>query len=285
MREFKHIISFSGGMGSFAEAVSCVEKYGKEKVLLLFADTLMEDEDLYRFLDETVSFLGCEFERICYGKTPWELFEAKRFVGGSKKDLCSEELKRNFIKNWLIKEFGYWKQENCLDYIGNIQTNSCGVPITKGVLYINAEVHLGIDYTEEHRIRETKERVKPWIYRSTLVEDGRFIPKDFSLRFGIEPPRLYKMGFSHNNCGGFCVKAGLGHFKNLYEKLPERYKEHEETEIRLKTTLNTKPFLKKRISGQPVRYITMKEYREEFLEKGKAEEDKFDIGGCACALP
>lgn len=25
---------------------------------------------------------------------------------------------------------------------------------------------------------------------------------------GIEPPRLYAMGFAHNNCGGFCCRAG-----------------------------------------------------------------------------
>jgi PP-loop superfamily ATP-utilizing enzyme len=64
----KHIVSFSGGMGSFAEAKSCVDKYGKENVLLLFSDTLMEDEDLYRFLMETVAFLDCELA-VWYKKT------------------------------------------------------------------------------------------------------------------------------------------------------------------------------------------------------------------------
>ena len=47
---------------------------------------------------------------------------------------------------------------------------------------------------------------------------------------GIETPRLYKLGFMHNNCGGFCFKAGMGHFKLLLEKMPERYKYHEEKE-------------------------------------------------------
>ena len=46
----KHIVSFSGGMGSFAEAKSCVDKFGKENVSLLFADTLGEAPDLYRFI-------------------------------------------------------------------------------------------------------------------------------------------------------------------------------------------------------------------------------------------
>ena len=61
----KHIVSFSGGMGSFAEAKSCVDKYGKENVTLLFADTLMEDEDLYRFKDDCVAFL--DFDDHVYG--------------------------------------------------------------------------------------------------------------------------------------------------------------------------------------------------------------------------
>ncbi len=37
---------------------------------------------------------------------------------------------------------------------------------------------------------------------------------DFAKNFGIEPPRLYKMGFKHNNCGGACVKAGISQWKN-----------------------------------------------------------------------
>ena len=53
-----HVISFSGGMGSFAEAEACVSKYGKENVVTLFADTLIEDKDLYRFMKECSAFLG-----------------------------------------------------------------------------------------------------------------------------------------------------------------------------------------------------------------------------------
>ena len=101
MNELKHIVSFSGGMGSFAEAKSCVDKYGKENVLLLFADTLMEDEDLYRFKDEVVEFLGCELVTLCYGKTPWELFEEQKFVANSRLDVCSRMLKRELLIKWV----------------------------------------------------------------------------------------------------------------------------------------------------------------------------------------
>ena len=31
-------------------------------------------------------------------------------------------------------------------------------------------------------------------------------------------------------------------------------------------------------------YLTMKDYREKYLEVNKSEEDRFDFGGCGCAL-
>ena len=279
----KHIVSFSGGMGSFAEAKSCVDKYGKDNVLLLFADTLMEDEDLYRFKDETTKFLGCELVSLCYGQTPWELFETEKFVGNSRVDLCSRKLKRELLNNWIVANYGYTASTHVQRDNGTYCYYVNGEPITIEEPRLRAEIHLGIDYSEGHRLARVQERMRPYIYRSTLVEEGRIVPKDFSEQFGIARPRLYTLGFSHNNCGGFCVKAGLGHFKLLYEKLPERYKEHEDKELTLAKTCGTLPFLRKRTNGV-TRYITLKVYREEFLEVGKAEEDKFDIGGCACAL-
>jgi PP-loop superfamily ATP-utilizing enzyme len=44
-----HIISFSSGCGSAIAAEMAVNKYGSDNVLLLFADSLMEDESLYKF--------------------------------------------------------------------------------------------------------------------------------------------------------------------------------------------------------------------------------------------
>ena len=54
-----HVVSYSGGLDSFIAAHRVVEKYGPEDVRLFFMDTKTEDEDLYRFLDETSRFLNC----------------------------------------------------------------------------------------------------------------------------------------------------------------------------------------------------------------------------------
>ena len=48
----KHVVFFSGGACSYCTAKRVIENVGKENVVLLFTDTKIEDEDLYRFIDE-----------------------------------------------------------------------------------------------------------------------------------------------------------------------------------------------------------------------------------------
>jgi len=47
-----HIAQFSGGAGSWGAAKRVAETHGTADLLLLFADTLIEDQDTYRFLLE-----------------------------------------------------------------------------------------------------------------------------------------------------------------------------------------------------------------------------------------
>lgn len=44
----KHVVMFSGGIGSWATAQRVIDKYGPDAVTLLFADVLGEDQDCYR---------------------------------------------------------------------------------------------------------------------------------------------------------------------------------------------------------------------------------------------
>jgi hypothetical protein len=252
-----HIVSFSGGMGSFAEAKSCCDKFGVDNTKLLFADTKIEDNDLYRFVMECVEFLQCDLEVIADGRTPFQVFKDVRYMGNSLVDPCSKVLKRDLL-------------------IGKI---------TSDYRPEEVNVHLGIDFSEHHRLNACRERMLPYIYRSTLVEDGRIIPKDFSEKFGIKRPRLYNWGLGHNNCGGFCPKAGLGHYKALFEANPDRYKHFEREELLVYGCIGKKyPFLKKQ-ENNVKKFITLREYRMEYLEKGCVSADEaMEFGGCGCAI-
>ena len=80
----KHIVMFSGGLGSWMTGKIVAERHGTDDLILLFADTLIEDEDLYRFLEEGAESIGGEFLRIAEGRTPWQEFFDTRFLGNSR---------------------------------------------------------------------------------------------------------------------------------------------------------------------------------------------------------
>jgi hypothetical protein len=253
----KHVVMFSGGIGSWAAAKRVVADHGTADVTLLFTDTLMEDEDLYRFLDDAERNIGVPITRIAEGRTPWQVFFDERFLGNSLKDPCSKILKRQMADRWL--------REHCDP--------------------AETAVYVGIDWTEEHRFTRLEERRAGagWTYLAPLCEPPLTLKSmlfDELLAAGIKPPRLYAMGFSHNNCGGFCVKAGQGHFANLLRTMPERFRYHEEQEQAIRLVLGDVSILTDRRGDGVKKPLTLRAFRER-VEAGWSC-DPFDIGGCGC---
>jgi len=255
----KHIINFSGGMGSFAEAYFCCKLFGVENCILLFADVLIEDEDLYRFVNETILFLGFNghnYVEICEGKTPFEIFKLKNIMGSRILDPCSELLKREPLWKFINK---FHKED--------------------------IHVHLGIDYSEIHRLVKTASIKSPYICRSILCENGLVLNKSFSERFDIKRPRLYDWGLGHNNCGGYCIKAGMGHYRNLFKANKERYLLHEDREQDVYNNIDkTFKIIRKQTRGVK-EYMSLKDFRIKYLEDDSLEDDNLlDFGGCGCAI-
>ena len=79
----RHIVFFSSGIASWVASKRVVERYGPEAVTLVFADTLIEDEDNYRFLHEAAAMLG---RHLKDGRDPWQVFRDDRFLGNSRLD-------------------------------------------------------------------------------------------------------------------------------------------------------------------------------------------------------
>lgn len=253
----KHIIFYSGGLGSWMTANKVIQQYGKENIVLLFTDTMIEDEDLYRFLDETSQDFGIPVTRIADGRDVWEVFRDVKFIGNSRIAQCSHILKQKKSKQWIKENF---KPDECILY-------------------------LGIDWTEQHRKEAPTKNWFPYPVEFPLCEEPYInkidIIKDLENR-GIEIPRLYKKGFSHNNCGGFCVRAGQGHFITLLREMPERYKYHEEKEQEMREFLDRDDVsILTRTKNGIKENLTLKQLREEY-ERGGEQIDMFDIGGCGC---
>lgn len=254
----KHVVMFSGGLGSWACARRVIAQCGPQAVTLLFTDTLTEDEDLYRFLDDASAQLGAQLIKISEGRSVWEVLFAKRMMGGSGgPDPCSRILKRELADKWL--------EENCDP--------------------TDTRVYVGIDWSEIHRFERLRPRKakKGWAYFAPMTEPPYQMKADMMadlLACGIEAPRLYGMGFEHNNCGGFCVKAGISHFRHLLQVMPERYAYHEAKEQEFRMMIDKDVAILKDRRGGVTKPLTLKALRER-IERGTHVE-QFDFGGCGC---
>jgi len=250
------VVMFSGGIGSWAAAKRVVAQHGPAATVLLFTDTRMEDEDLYRFLTEAAANVGAQLVTLADGRDPWQVFADKRFLGNTRVDPCSRILKREQATAWL--------EANC-DPASTV-------------------VSVGIDWTEVHRFVRLRDRYAAlgWSYDAPLC-DAPYLSKPQLLAWAraeqLRPPRLYALGFAHNNCGGFCIKAGHGHFARLLRELPERFAYHEHKEEQLRAVLGNVSILADHTpTGK--RPLTLRTFRER-VESG-LQPDLFDIGGCGC---
>lgn len=293
----KHIIFYSGGLGSWATAKRVVSAHGKENVICMFTDTLIEDRDLYRFLLETTQDIygidqsdlieranttppvshetmderkrhltelakdtrerNPNFIWINDGRDPWDVFKDVRFLGNSRLANCSHELKQKMSAKWLKENY---TPEEC-------------------VLY------LGIDWTEEHRTKAPRKNWAPYTVEFPMCEEPLITKIEVAKELdatGIEVPRLYEMGFSHNNCGGFCVRAGQGHFVNLLEQKPELFRYHEEREQEMREFLDKDVSILKRVRKGVTYRLTLRQLREEYETDKTDQIDMFDVGGCGC---
>lgn len=239
----KCVAHYSGGLASHLAAFRACEEFGRDNVVLLFADTKSEDADLYRFVRDGVAALGCRLETVCDGRTIWEVMRDSRFLANSQVDPCSRILKREAIDRW------------CKEYAPD------AIPV------------IGYTSCEGKRFDKLKSkfggRLRAPLMENPTVSKAQVLPEFREYFPNIDPPRLYSLGAEHNNCGGACVKAGHAHFKWLLATLPEKYAEWEREEQKMRDYLERDDIaiLRDRRKGQTTA-ITLKQFRER-IETGK----------------
>lgn len=252
----RHVVSVSSGLGS-AYAWWCTSVARPDSTIGVFADVNGEDEDNYRFLDEVHAEIGGDLVRLDNGgATIWDVFRENRFLGNTRVDLCSRVLKREAILRWLT--------ENC-DPTDTI-------------------IVLGIDWTEAHRFERAQRRwaADGWTVAAPMIPGGfdKTHAEEWLTSVGIARPRLYDLGFGHANCGGGCVKAGIGQFRHLHRVLPDRFAEWEAHENEMRDLLGDVSILRDRTGGTTTP-LTLGRLRTE-LERQPALFAGEEWGACGC---
>lgn len=252
----KHLVQFSTGSGSAEVAWRIVEQHGAADVVLLAADTLVEDDDNWRFGNEVAAALGLTITRLADGRTPMEVGRDQRVVPNNRMAVCSRVLKRDLLRSYMEANF---------DPADSI-------------------VYLGFDWTEVHRLDAAQPHWLPWQIEAPLVNPP-YLHKDDLLALwrqrGIEPPRLYAQGFRHANCGGACVRGGQAQWRLLLDVNPTRYREWEDEENKTRELLGKDVAILRDRRGGTLKPLPLTLFRQR-LEAEAAAYDSEDWGPCGC---
>ena len=201
-----NIVSVSSGASSAVCAKRVIDRYGRENVHLVFADTLIEDTDNYRFLVDIKKFFGGAILRLSEGRSPYDLFEDENIIPNNMFAPCTIKLKTELIELYaksLIPDF-------------------------------DVTMHIGFDYKDK-RPRPNKPNgrldtpIERWnkigveVEYPLLWQPVEYNPLKTLFEMGIEPPDMYSKGYSHANCGGMCVKQGIGDWRRTLIHYPERF--------------------------------------------------------------
>lgn len=161
-----HCVQFSTGAGS-AEVAFRVEQIASadDRLVLLTADTMVEDEDNWRFAKQIVQALSPRWEWIVIrdGRTPMQVGRDKRVVPNNRLAICSRVLKREALDRWI--------KHNCDPE--------------------HSVIYLGFDWTEPHRFAKAEPLWKPYKISAPLM-DAPYIEKSALMEklrsMGITPP-------------------------------------------------------------------------------------------------
>jgi hypothetical protein len=235
-----HIGSISSGLSS---AVACDRLLKVHPdALLVFEDVLFEDEDNYRFMEDCEKRWDKKVISLCEGRTPYEVSRAQRVIPGNFLAPCSFRLKVDVFKAWL--------------------------PTLPDQ---DITIHIGFDWKELERMDRSREGYAKIGYKVDFPLEWKpieFRPYSQVVRedWGIEPPRMYTMGYTHANCGGRCCKQGQGDWIRTLIHFPKRYAEIEQWEQDMRTISekHSKRSILKRMKGKDTQSLTLKQLREEY---------------------
>ena len=251
------VVMFSGGKGSYLAASRAADRYGAANVVLLFADTMVEDPDVYKFIEAGAAHIGSQLVRIADGRTPFQVFHDRRFLGNSRQANCSQELKVVPCRTWVA---------------------SNAPP--------DAVIVVGIDWTEAHRIGAITAGYAPRQVWAPLCDKPLLLERDMLQHIeqaGLPLPASYAQGFGHANCmQQGCVRGGQSYWRHYLRVRPEQYAVTEQAEQDLRAYLGKDVAMLKRTRNGVQEYVTLRQFREQIELQPQLSDASNDWGGCGC---
>jgi 3'-phosphoadenosine 5'-phosphosulfate sulfotransferase (PAPS reductase)/FAD synthetase len=250
-----HIVSLSSGVSSALAA----DRFPNAE--MVFMDTHWEDEDNYRFLLELCQKREWKVDYLSVGKTPLQVAEGAQIIPNQKIAPCTRVLKIEpfveYVKGW--QNLGY-----------------------------RVVIVLGMNHTERKR---TYAPIKNYAKIGAqvcfpLIETPNLHPLETVRSWGIEPPRMYGMGYKHANCGGRCVKQGQRDWRRTLDNFPDRFTESESWEAKMQEDprFSDYAFLRDE-SGGEVKAKSLKTFRGEIEQRDQLQPRLWDVvddlAGCS----
>lgn len=267
----KHVVNLSGGACSFWAADRVANRFGVSDMTLLFADTLIEDQELYDLNALTAEYFGIPITRVSIELTPWQLFRREGLIANNRFPICSVMLKREPLDEWFRMNM-----------------------TPKDSLFGEPDIaYVGLDWTEINRLNDLRASKPEWIWEAPMCEweplwDKCKMLSELKALFGWLP-KAYEDGFPHFNCGRRCVRAGITHFVHLWNTDPEQFLDWENEEQQTIAEFTERGIGSADFSvlrdrrGGVTKALTFADLRARILA-GDTTLPKDDWGGCGCGV-
>jgi hypothetical protein len=266
-----HIVSFSTGLSSALVVERVIKRYGPKNTHIVFMDTQVEDDDNYRFMDDCQARWGKEIIKLADGRTPRQVAQDKQIIPNQKIAPCTFELKIEVFSKLLMRHYG---KGVFIDFRG-LKILFSRHPVT---------IHIGYDIFEAHRCEATRRNYEdagwavdfPLLWKPIEHRSYSQVVRD---DWEIEPPRTYAMGFSHANClKMLCFKAGISDAIRFLINFPDRYREQEEWEQRMRNHPVRRNYsILRDQTGGKVKPLTLRDLRLRYEKETDKQPMLFDF--------